>query len=665
MTTTPEFGFPRPSDQTRIATFPKTLRDLSDTLEAKIPGAITKEARAQLPGVVDTKLLQVTAAVATATATAAEARSASSTARAEAGVARSESTSAAALARSSRELSGQTAARMTALEAAHGFGPSTPEDGTVAAFVSQDDTETALAVDARSRARTRTVYPEDFGAKGDGLTDDTAALEAWLASPGLSLRMGAGLYKAARPLTSTVAGRTIWSDGGWIRSTALEQPALTITGANTRAKVCINGTNNARVGVMVKAGGCDTSGSEVLECRSTSSAAAGVWAETAFGFRCVGGRIERIHSVGNTTTGDSNGAARGIYLGGPGIVATRPSLIAENEITDVTGEEGDSIQVIATSAAGEVFGSMLCTVRGNIITGFSRRAIKVQASDVTVEGNRCTDLGTQVTGTEHAVIYMLNQHGGRITGNVVRGPRFAYGIYAYNMRTAAPGGVPNATRTVIDGNDIEVGPTGRPLVVAWMVKPLIRGNVTRGGEGIHLSGLTSPMIWDNVAHDGDIFVEDTCTSPEMRGNRALGSGSVRVQAPNSRPMAFSRLHEASVIQTNTWTPVRWGSWWGTGATHSAGTITPTPGRWRITATVAGSPAVVNGIVQLRVSRGAAAVGLSRTPVTSTGLQTWTIETVTDVEPGQTVSVDVYQTTGQAMPLDSTPWLAKVSLERID
>ena len=46
-TSTPEFGFPRPSDQTRIATFPEALRRLSDTLEAKLPAAVSRYGKAE------------------------------------------------------------------------------------------------------------------------------------------------------------------------------------------------------------------------------------------------------------------------------------------------------------------------------------------------------------------------------------------------------------------------------------------------------------------------------------------------------------------------------------------------------------------------------------------------------------------------------------------
>lgn len=46
-THTPEYGFPLPSDQSRISKFPWYLRELSRTLEAKLPGAVSRYGKAE------------------------------------------------------------------------------------------------------------------------------------------------------------------------------------------------------------------------------------------------------------------------------------------------------------------------------------------------------------------------------------------------------------------------------------------------------------------------------------------------------------------------------------------------------------------------------------------------------------------------------------------
>ena len=563
-----------------------------------------------------------------------------------------------------------TDARVTALESAAGFGPSAPVDGQTASLVLQSGTQTGEAVDARARARTRTLYPEDFGAVGDGTTDDTAALQAWLASDSLSLRMGAGTYLATRPLTSTQAGRAIWADGGWIKSTALEQPALTVTGTNTRVRLGVNGTNKARVGIMVKAGGCDTSGSEVVDCRSTTSTAAGIWAETAFGFRCVGARIERIHSAGNMTTGDSNGAARGIYLGGSGIVAARPSLIADNEITDITGEEGDSIQVIATvSDTTQPFGSMLCTVRGNTITNFSRRAIKIQASDVAVLENSCTDLTTTANGSEHRVIYVLNTDGCRVERNFVRVARaFTGGVSVTNE-----GGVRDARHTVVRDNIVAVPlETTTALIVANVDGAVVTGNRTDGGAvGVNVTRTINSKIEDNVGSGSPrpVVIFDTVTQSHIGGNKALGGGSgpVQVEAVGGRTWARTYTFADEAIPSNTVTRIRWTGLEGNAATvDSTGIITPAPGRYIVHAAVAGTPANASGFCYVQIITDPNGTDrYERHAVASRQLQTWSASSVVTIPKGGRLWVNVYHTTGADLPMNSTSRLPFLSLERLD
>lgn len=520
-----------------------------------------------------------------------------------------------------------------------------------------------------SGARDRTAYPEDFGAKGDGVTDDTAALEAWLASDSPSLRMGGGVYRTSRGLTSTIPGRTILSDGGWIKSTALEEPVLTVTGANTRVRLGVDGTNKARVGIMVKAGGCDASGSEVVNCRSTTTAAGGIWAETAFGFRCVGARIERIHSVGNTTIGDGNGAARGIYLGGSGIVASRSSLIADNVISEITGEEGDAIQVLATAAAGKPFGSMLCTVRGNSITNFSRRAIKVQASDVAVINNECVDLGTEVTGSEHAAIYMINQNGGSVIGNRVNAPRFIYGVHVANSGT-----IPYAERTTVVGNDVTAGgESTMALYVSGMVGAVITGNRTRGGRvGTNVIRALDSTILDNVGSDSPrpMVLSEPLTGSTVKRNTVAGTGEVEGAESILAPSAEAKIYPETAIPNVTSTTIPWGAMDAPWAKMSDGRVTLAPGRYSVTVSVSGTPANPAGDVILTLwqkSRAGGVVRVFRRPVSAVGrIATWDVSaTITVGGTGDEVWTTLYQNSGADFPLLTALGYAYFRVDRLD
>ena len=584
-----------------------------------------------------------------------QARSVASTAQSTAGAAKS--------------TADNTDARVTALESAAGFGPSTPADGTISNYMEQADSLTSASASRHAQRRTRTLYPEDFGAKGDGVTDDTAALEAWLASPGLSLRMGDGVYRTTRGLTSTVAGRTILSDGGWIRCGALDADVLTLTGANTRALVNVDGTKRAKRGIYIQAGGCDVSGSKALRCYSEKTAAGGIWAETAFGVRCVGAHVEDIYSKGDTTIGNGNGAARGIYLGGSGIVASVPSLIEGNVVREVRGEEGDAIQVLATAAAGEVFGSMLCTVRGNTITGFSRRAIKVQASDVAVIDNECVDLGTAVTGSEHAVIYSINAHGNKVIGNRVDVRRFMYGVHVANS-----GAIPYAERTVVTGNDVTVGPSATmALYVSGVTGAVVTGNRTRGGGvGTNVVRALDSTILDNVGSDSPrpMVLSEPLTGSTVKRNTVAGAGSVEAAAATLYSWAEAAPHPAMSVPSNTTTVIPWGDITAPWASMAGGRVSLAPGRYRVEVNTAGTPAQPAGDVLLQLwqkSRPGSIVRVTRRPVTAASrIVSWDVSATIVVGPsGDEVWTTLYQNSGSDLPLLTAAGYPYFRIDRLD
>ena len=124
-----------------------------------------------------------------AQSTATNARDTSATAISTAGAAQATASNALALA--------------TNLGAAAGFGPSTPADATVAAYVEQASSLTTAALDRRYR---RGYSVKEFGAAGNGTTDDTAAIQAAADAAfrdGATLHFPAGNYRT----TSTVRVR--------------------------------------------------------------------------------------------------------------------------------------------------------------------------------------------------------------------------------------------------------------------------------------------------------------------------------------------------------------------------------------------------------------------------------------------------------------------------
>lgn len=183
MTTTPEFGFPRPSDQTRISTFPKALRDLSDALEARLPAAAAKAARLVFPGEVTRQAASI---LTTATDALKAANAALTTAR-------------------------NTDGRVSALESAAGFGPSSPTDGTMASLIQQASTQTRSALAALfAPASTR----------ADAAADAAALIEAELRASRWTADVPATTGAGIRPALPEGTALGAWG------SSSMEQTSL-------------------------------------------------------------------------------------------------------------------------------------------------------------------------------------------------------------------------------------------------------------------------------------------------------------------------------------------------------------------------------------------------------------------------------------------------------
>lgn len=582
-----------------------------------------------------------------------EARSVASTAQSTAGAAKSTADNA--------------NVRVTALESAAGFGPSTPTDGTISTYMEQADSLTSASASRHAQRRTRTLYPEDFGAKGDGVADDTAALEAWLASPSLSLRMGAGRYKATRPLTSTVAGRTIWADGGTILADMPEEVVLNVTGANTRVKLNIDGQHKARGGLRFVAPGCDASESEVRRFRTFEGFADGIRAETLGGFRCVRAVIDDVLIERATEEAGQNSAAHGIYLGVPsGGNSYATSVIHDNQITNIRGF-GAGIQIINTSnASGTPFAYMRASVKNNMIEGFSRRAIKVQASGVTLRDNDCQDYATTETGIEHAIIYVLNSDDSRVIGNRAYGKTFAYGL-----NVSMTSGMRHSKRTVVVGNHAEIGPSkGTAAYISRHDGAVITDNRATGGLiGMNILLTPGSTVERNVGVDSPrpLVIPNAQDGSRLTRNYSMGnSGPEEVAVADQYKWARARSMDDTPLPSNTTRRIVWKDWEGNAATHSDGIITPEPGRYLVQVSIAGQPVNASGWLSLHIINDPeGVVRYERLGIASKSLQTWSTTAVVTVRAGGRLWVNAHHINGADLPLNATSRLPLLSLERLD
>ncbi|MEH7483142.1 right-handed parallel beta-helix repeat-containing protein [Neobacillus drentensis] len=238
---------------------------------------------------------------------------------------------------------------------------------------------------SQSKKVNEKINPVDYGAVGDGITDDTVALQEWLNAPGKNKVLKNGTFKITEGLTSTENGRTIKTDGAVIVAEKTDIIILTVTGNKNKISVKLNGNNKAAGGVLIKGAGSEVTNSKIENIYGRNHVAYGIRSETSGGIRVENNIINNIHSTSNGIFGDSIGASRAIFISSTQ-VATSMNIVKNNSIIGVTGEEGDAIQFLFNGGT-KAFLDAKGIIQGNTIKNCSRRAIKVQASNVKVLNN--------------------------------------------------------------------------------------------------------------------------------------------------------------------------------------------------------------------------------------------------------------------------------------
>lgn len=234
------------------------------------------------------------------------------------------------------------------------------------------------------------VTPYDFGAVGDGVTDDTAAVQAALNTSALQVYLAAGRFRLTSTVTSTVNNRTINGPGILTATTTEFETALTVMGNYNTISVNIDGNNKIARGVYFDSAVLPVVDGGILRNFYSSAnllnCAALYFYKTQAGAVVRGVTIDSVNSVGDSTGGASPGYSRGIAVvlrdGNP----TGDFLIDGCHISNIIGEEGDAIAAGSSDANGTYFRLDL-TVQRCTIRGFTRRAVKTQGDHVRVIGN--------------------------------------------------------------------------------------------------------------------------------------------------------------------------------------------------------------------------------------------------------------------------------------
>lgn len=381
------------------------------------------------------------------------------------------------------------------------------------------------------------VTPDNFGAKGDGISDDSFPLQQWLDSPIKHKLLGGLRYRTTKSLFSTVNGAYI-SGPGTIFADTTAIDVLNVSGNNSVVvDIEIDGNDKARYLIYSSGAGNVIQFNNVHDAYSSNNSARGIYSSTAGGVIIRGNKISNIHSPGNANAGDGNGLSRAIMMHSL-TTPTAPSLCIDNIVDNITGEEADAISVLYSDTVVTTYLSGDTIIRGNMIRNSGRRYIKIQGSNIIVDANRCWSSAGYVPENPSAVIDVIQGKNILISNNRVE----ETGMSAPVAIAGATG--ERVTDITIVNNYLSEGDNLSPCIsLSEADNVTISGNTLIGGN-YYVSGGTSSnvIVNNNACRGGNVanvsFNFTSSVSGKVRGNviptgRAVGTSASVVFDGNS------------------------------------------------------------------------------------------------------------------------------------
>ena len=359
------------------------------------------------------------------------------------------------------------------------------------------------------------VSVKDYGAVGDGSTDDTSAIQSALSSNVKAIYFPTGDYRITSSLTSSLDGRKIYGEGS-ITATADVDKAI-IFNFSDYVELSLNCKGNNNIRVFAQFNSCLDPYIHHCRVRDLQSPNNGTGGK-AIAFELFNGKnpngsdntslavdtgvkitdnyITNLNAYGDGSYNDGNGMARAIAFDSS-VAMTKPILISDNVIDTVIGEEGDAISIM--SATGGSYFTANVFITGNHIRNFNRRGVKIKFNSAVVSNNTFYNTWTSSPTAPQAVIDMDRGEKHIISGNKFINTEYMQQI---KIQVNTSDGDEKVNNVVINNNIITRIGSGTSNTLIY-VKPSTQGdkgtNITIKGNSFDVPGYSSQCIQVNRA----------------------------------------------------------------------------------------------------------------------------------------------------------------------
>lgn len=361
--------------------------------------------------------------------------------------------------------------------------------------------------------------PRYFGAKGDGIANDTQAIQAWLDEPGTMRILRDGIYRINSTLVSSISDRTIKTDGAVLLLDTQDIVALRVTGDRNRISIEVNGQNKGAGGVFIDgAASCEVKNCRIENLYAISRGAIGIEARTFKGITIENNFIRNVDAQSNNNLGDNIGSSRAISVNATQH-AIEPHTVTNNYIDNIIGEEGDAIHFLFHDGTTVPFLRAKGLVANNTIKNCNRRAIKIQASNVRVKHNEHFNTLTADQLNPAFLIDVIRSEDVVVTDN-------------------------NIDARLFSGMQI-IGTASVKAKKCIMRNNTIKGN-TESRNGMFFDHIEDCNINDNIIYDGSTAIAIQNSSKSTINNNNFHGGdpnkvAINIVASNSRITAKGNL----------------------------------------------------------------------------------------------------------------------------